>query len=123
MHAQTFQEMMQAENPDKSEIIDITNFKRIIHRKKLVETITLDNLAKYLDEQNNGIISIGNLVAILLRTPIPDRADANDSTMRRTSKGFNATSSKSNFGATGYNQSLAATNKSFNASNSSYRKR
>ena len=119
MHAQTFQEMMQAENPDKSEIIDITNFKRIIHRKKLVETVTLDNLAKYLDEQNNGVISIGNLVALLLRTPIPDR-DANDSAMRRSGKNFHATSSKSNFGATGFSQSFA--NKSFSASGRSNRR-
>ena len=72
-------------NPDKSEMLDVSNFKRIMHKMKLLDHVALNNLAEYLDTNNEGLISIGGLTASLSTTPMP-KTYRPDSSMRKPTK-------------------------------------
>ena len=43
--------------------MDICNFKRAIHKLNIMDQFSIDNLARYLDTNNDGLISTSNLVA------------------------------------------------------------
>jgi len=47
-------------NSEKTSMINLFNFKTAINSLKVLSQINIDNLAKYLDEQNEGYIDVGN---------------------------------------------------------------
>jgi Ca2+-binding EF-hand superfamily protein len=50
-------------NPEKTEKLTLRNFKRAINELKCLTLYQIDNLAKYLDDQNEGFVSIDKFVA------------------------------------------------------------
>ena len=54
--------MVQGFNDQRAEIINIANFKKAIHSMKCLDQYAIDNLAKYLDENNEGFISISSFI-------------------------------------------------------------
>ena len=62
MDRQRLQEMVQGFNDQRTEIINIANFKKAINSMKCLDQYAIDNLAKYLDENNEGFISISSFI-------------------------------------------------------------
>lgn len=62
MDRQRLQEMVQGFNDQRAEIIAIANFKKAINSMKCLDQYAIDNLAKYLDENNEGFISISGFI-------------------------------------------------------------
>lgn len=50
-------------NSEKSSMINLFNFKTAVNSLKVLSQYNLDNLAKYLDKQNEGYIDIGDFAA------------------------------------------------------------
>ena len=50
---------LKGHNPDDAELINIASFKMAMHSLKCLALHDIDNLTKYMDEKNEGFISIG----------------------------------------------------------------
>ena len=51
--------LMAANNPESTELINIASFKVALNSLSCLTPTDIDNLAKYMDEKNEGFISIG----------------------------------------------------------------
>ena len=56
-------DLLQEFNTQRTELMNIRNFKLAIHKTKSLTQHGIDNLAKYLDKNNEGLISMGEFVA------------------------------------------------------------
>jgi len=50
-------------NQSQGELITLGDFKRALQSLKCLDQYAMDNLAKFLDTNNEGFISIGNFIA------------------------------------------------------------
>ena len=55
----TAHKFLMLHNPDSSELINIASFKMAIYTLKCLALHDIDNLTKYMDEKNEGFISVG----------------------------------------------------------------
>jgi len=54
---------MISKNPEGSSKINLRSFKLAVHELHCLTLYSIDNLAKYMDTDNEGYISIGSFVA------------------------------------------------------------
>ena len=57
------QQIMLSFNKGESELVTIGDFKRALQSLKCLDQYSIDNLAKFLDTNNEGFISIGTFIA------------------------------------------------------------
>ena len=75
-------------NTEQSELVTVRTFKIALNSLKVLTQYNIDNLAKYMDKQNDGFVSIADFSASV------NNAFSADQTMKSSNMGATGRSNK-----------------------------